>query len=147
MERWLDAAADAVDPLLALLAIAAPGLDRRAGEGWAAAVRFWLRTACGLAGIYAVQALDGRFGLWPRWGLDYSTHTAFAVCLATSLALRRPRWLAGLVPLLAAYAGLMLQLGYHGLPDILSAAAVAAGLATLCHGAAVRRVAPPDTSG
>lgn len=143
VERWLDLAADAVDPLLALLALSAPWLDRRAGERWASRWSFWLRTALGVGTVYALQALDGALGLWARWGLDYSTHTAFAVSLATSLAFRSRRWLVGLVPLLVAYALLMLRLGYHSLPDIATSAAVAAALAALCHGGRPGRKDPP----
>ena len=67
MEPWLDLAADAVDPLLALSALSAPWLDPRPGEGWAARLRFWLRAGAGIGTVYAVQGLDAAFGLHWTW--------------------------------------------------------------------------------
>ena len=101
--------------------------------------RFWVPVLVGLGLVYAVLGLDRAFGLWARAGLDYSTHTAFAVVLAVSLFVldRRTAWFSA--ALLVAYAWLMLRLGYHTLPDVLTTAAVLAPLAWSCHRAARAR--------
>ncbi len=70
--------------------------------------------------VYVILFADNRFDLWPRLGLDYSTHTAFAVAIITSLTVVSRRWLLLLIPILVGYAALMMYLGYHsleGYPD------------------------------
>ena len=76
---------------------------------------------------------DERFGLWSGLGLDYSTHTAFAVAIITSVSAMNRRWLFVLAPVLLAYAALMIYLGYHSLLDILAAALVIAPTTWLIH--------------
>jgi hypothetical protein len=128
-------AAELVIPLLALGTLAWPLCVRRPRPWW----RFWVPVLAGLGLVYAVLGLDRAFGLWAGAGLDYSTHTAFAVVLAVSLFAvdRRTAW--GSAALLVAYAWLMLRLGYHTLPDILTTAAVLAPLTWICHRAARAR--------
>lgn len=100
--------------------------------------RFWVPVFAALGLVYAVLGLDRAFGLWACVGLDYSTHTAFAVALVTSLLVldRRSAWIAA--PLLLGYAWSMVLLGYHTVPDILTTAAVMAPLAWACHRGARR---------
>jgi hypothetical protein len=123
--RALDAIADAFDPALTLLALGAPGL-RRSWRGWPAALRYGVAALAGLAMIYAVAALDARCGLWATLGLDYSTHTAYAVSLATTIICWDRHWAWALVCAVCGYAVLILVLGYHGPADVLTAAIVAA---------------------
>jgi len=128
-------AAELVIPLLAVCTLAWPVYVRRPRRWW----RFWIPVLAALGLVYAVLGLDRAFGLWASVGLDYSTHTAFAVALATSLLVLdlRTAWVA--VPLLVAYACLMLLLGYHKLLDVLTTAAVLAPLSWACHRAARAR--------
>ncbi len=129
----LDLIADAVNPVLALLALVFPWLDReairRCGSRWS----FWTRTLLSLAVVYAIMFADERFRLWSGLGLDYSTHTAFAVVIITSMSAMNRRWLFVLVPVLVAYAALMIYLGYHSLLDILTTALVIASATWLIH--------------
>lgn len=129
----LDIIADAVNPVLALLALAFPWLDReairRCGSRWS----FWTRTLLSLAVVYAIMLADERFRLWPVLGLDYSTHTAFAVAIITSVSAMNRRWLFVLAPVFLAYAELMIYLGYHSSLDILAAALVIAPTTWLIH--------------
>ena len=136
--RGLDFIADSVDPLLALFALLAPAIHR-ARRSWVTILRYYASSAVGLAIVYLVAAVDGRFGLWSSIGLDYSTHTAFAVSVATSAWVWNRRWLWPLLGILAAYAALTLFLGYHGIPDILTAAAVAPAGTIAGHSLSVRR--------
>jgi len=129
----LDIIADAVNPVLALLALVFPWLDREAirkrGSRWS----FWARTLLSLAVVYAIMFAEERFRLWPGLGLDYSTHTAFAVAIITSLSAMNSRWLFVLAPVLVAYATLMIYLGYHSLLEILTTALLIALTTWLIH--------------
>jgi hypothetical protein len=98
----LDAIADAVNPLLALAAIAAGVLELH-GRRVRIAFLFFVTTILGVAGIYAVAALDETYGIWSRFRSDYSTHTAFATTLVTSLLIWRPGWRAPLAGVWFAY--------------------------------------------
>lgn len=120
----LDTIADAVNPGLAALALIFPWLNRGAFRNKGAAWYFWLRTLMSLVIVYVILFADNRFDLWPRLGLDYSTHTAFAVAIITSLTVVSRRWLLLLIPILVGYAALMMYLGYHSLEDILTAALI-----------------------
>ncbi len=75
----------------------------------------------GLAITYSAYFLDRAMGLWPRFGSDYSTHTAAAMALALPLALFTPyhRWL---ILTLLIYAALMVFQGYHSVLDIATTA-------------------------
>jgi len=122
--RVLDPVADAVNPILTLLVLLAPRLERR-WPGWWPALRHWLRGSVVLAIVYAVRALDARFGIWAAIGADYSTHTAYAVALALCLACWSRRWRWPMAVVLLGYAGLILVVGYHSFRDVVTSAAVA----------------------
>lgn len=115
--------ADAIDPLLALLALVAPALRQR---GWRRARSYYLAGSLGMAVVYGIWALDAVLDLWARWGMDYSTHTAFAVSAAISLGFWMERWRQGLVAVVVGYAFLLRHLGYHDFPDMATSAGVAA---------------------
>lgn len=136
--RVLDFVADSFNVAITLLALAAPAL-RSAWRSWGAALRYFAATLAGLGVVYGVQALDQRFGLWPAWGLDYSTHMAYAVALATSVACWDRRWARALAAAVCGYALLIFVLGYHGPADVLTAAAVAGPATWLLHRFATMR--------
>jgi hypothetical protein len=117
--------ADTLDPLLALLALLHPAMRPPLGDRRTVRLYF-LTTALGLAGIYAVAAVDALFSIWGRWGLDYSTHTAFAVSLAISIGLARPRWGWAVGIVILAHSTLIVALGFHGLADVVTSGLVAA---------------------
>lgn len=118
----LDLVADAHNPLLGLLWIA---LVARAASmrRWRTCVHRAARGLLCLFVAYGLAHVDAQAGLWPRLGLDYSTHAAVAVAMvATLLAISRVAgWAA--VATFALYVPLMLHQGYHGVGDVLSTAA------------------------
>jgi hypothetical protein len=128
---FLDKLADSVNPLLAIAAIVATIFEWRRSRH--AAMTFAATALLGLAGVYAVQAIDAHFGIWRRWGGDYSTHAAFATCIVLAMALRFPRRRALLAAVLLAYFALMLFMRYHTAADIVSAAAVACAVTLPWH--------------
>lgn len=75
-----------------------------------------------MAGAFGFMLLDKIASLWPRFGLDYSTHTAFAVvcvwwiCKNLKPIFWRIFWSAS--PLV--YFALMVHLDYHTAADILT---------------------------
>lgn len=113
----LDAIADSVNPTIGVLALLAPWL-RRKGARYALALNGLTLVAVAIA--YALQAIDAQIRLWPSLGLDYSTHTAVFVAIASSLW-QHGRWLRiAAVVLAVAYAALMLFQRYHSWLDITS---------------------------
>jgi hypothetical protein len=130
----LDAIADSINPSLLVLALIAPWIQRRRPP-WA----FWGCTFLSLVVVYVIQFLDHQLMLWPRAGLDYSTHTAFAVAVIVSLGAFDRRWFFILLPVLIAYATLMMYLEYHSLADILTAALVIGPPTWLIHRIGRRR--------
>lgn len=135
----LDKIADAVNPLLALAALVFAFARNRSSREALSPWRFLGGVALSLAAVYLLHNLDARLRLWARLGVDYSTHTAFHACVATSLVLADRRWAVPLVPLFIGYASLMVRLGYHSPPDILLATALLAPLTVGGH-ALLRRV-------
>jgi hypothetical protein len=92
--------------------------------------------------VYAALWLDNQHHLWQRFGLDYSTHSAFAASVALSLGTLRRTWAGALAGSVILYFGLVLALGYHGMGDILAAAALAAATTGLAHWSLRQRPAP-----
>lgn len=76
-----------------------------------------------LAIAYAFKSLDLWMSLWPRFGLDYSTHTAVTLALTSVMwsfwASGRWAW----VSVSIGYCALMRWLGYHTWSDMLTTAA------------------------
>ena len=127
----LDAVADAINPALVLfiLFITWRYYVQKRTVPWA----FLTATIVSIVIVYVIQYLDVRLSLWPALGLDYSTHTAFAAALISSLAFLNPRLLSVLVPVFVLYAVLMMYLDYHTIADILTAAIVIAPLTLATH--------------
>lgn len=117
----LDAIADSVNPTLGVVALLVPW-TRKKGTRYALALDALTLLAVGL--VYALQGVDAQLGIWSGVGLDFSTHTAVFVAIASSLWQhgRAPRLAAALLGL--AYVGLMLVQCYHSWLDIASTAAV-----------------------
>jgi len=121
-QQW-DAIADAYIPGLALLVVA------RLAAAWRAAGSGAVRPAIeallwSLLWVYGLMWVDRQWALWPRLGLDYSTHTALALVWVVAVAAAGPRSaLLGTLSMLA-YAGLMRYQHYHSVLDMLSTALV-----------------------
>jgi len=126
--RILDAVADSFDPLLAIIALICP-LRRKPR----AILFYYLSAAAAIGFVYFVRAIDGREQIWRSFGLDFSTHSAFAASLAVSMGAFRRNWIAPLALITVLYFSLELIMRYHGLLDILSSAMVAALAALVLH--------------
>lgn len=140
----MDFVADSVNPALALVAIAVAVQQWRRESGRSAA-RFATATLLGLAGVYAVMAIDERFALFASRGGDYSTHTAFATSVALSLAIWRRRWVVAIATVWVAYLVLIVVLRYHSAADVLIGAVIAFALTVPGH--LVCRPAPTRRTG
>ena len=127
----LDFVADCYNPLLALVAILAPVVSKSRDRPWTR--RYYVAASLGILLVYLLKALDDHFLLWSAIHLDYSTHFAFAVSLAVSLAIFCRRWLPALAASLVLYAGLIRLMGYHSVLDVLSAGALSALLTGATH--------------
>lgn len=122
-----DGLADAVAPLLALLALLNPLIRPHLGDR-RVVVRYLVATALGVALVYLIAGIDFALGLWPRAGLDFSTHTAFVTTLLVSLWAARPGWIWGLGTTFVGYAALLVGLGFHSIGDVVVAAILAAAV-------------------
>lgn len=117
----LDLIADSYIPSLAiicLILILLPVLDLN----WKRVVRRFTVFFLLVASAYALMLIDNYLKIWPKFGLDYSTHTAVALSLVSFIIYYKPKlkFIAG--GSLIAYVLLMLYQGYHPLTDIVSTA-------------------------
>lgn len=111
--------ADLYNPALVVLSLVCIGLPLRQ--------RQWKHAGLLLAGFigiaviaYGIRYLDEVNGLWGRFGLDYSTHTATSIGMVIFLSFASPRHWKGLSLSLVSYALLMMHLGYHTALDVLT---------------------------
>lgn len=103
---------NAVNALLLLLVAAAPLLPETKRRS---APEFWLRSGLGI-GIAVILAESGKhFMVWPGRPTFPSGHETLALAAGTCLVLRRPRWLALVLPL-AAFQGWALVAGHFHRP-------------------------------
>jgi peptidoglycan/LPS O-acetylase OafA/YrhL len=125
--------ADLIDPLLGVLIIAWPLILWRAKRTPSRPWRFAGASLLAIGMVYLLTYVDHRFRLWAAFSLDFSTHTAVAVSLITSLGILDRRSLFFLVPVLCFYAWLMLRLGYHSALDVITAALITVPLTLVMH--------------
>lgn len=119
----LDNIADAYVPLLALLSLFS--LSRTAYlSRWRQLATDTALFVSILLIAYGLMFLDNYLGIWPAFGLDYSTHTAVALALVIFLMSSTKHYSAYLLGSLVLYFLLMLYQGYHSLADILTTAVV-----------------------
>ncbi|MDC9700985.1 MAG: hypothetical protein PSN37_01950 [Alphaproteobacteria bacterium] len=93
--------------------------------------------------VYAIMYLDNSLKLWPKFGLDYSTHTALALAALISLISSIPSRSLGtlrcwvyifqLIASFGTYAILMIYQEYHTPRDILSTALFVTPILFLVH--------------
>lgn len=76
----------------------------------------------GLVLVYAMMHADNRYGFWPAFGLDYSTHASIALMLTITLIVAVPRFWWLWCALVFAYLGLCLYQRYHTVADIAATA-------------------------
>jgi len=137
----LDAIADSVNPVLLGLTLVVPWTP------WFKAklrpVRWIVAVLLALAIVYGMQFVDATLGWWPRWKLDYSTHSALAIALIVLWSFASLMGLAVGLGVFGLYAALMVYQQYHTWADILSTALVIGPLVWGV-GAALRPRRPPQ---
>lgn len=107
-----------------------------------AVVATYLCAAAAVAAVYLLRFVDARYLLWPSVGLDFSTHTAFATALLTSLAMFDRRWAWPALLALTLYSGLVVALRYHSVLDVVTASLVTVAITAALHWAAKRQPRP-----
>jgi hypothetical protein len=119
----LDAVADANNPLLGVVCLLR-FVWLLWHKDWSFAARMALFFICALIVAYGWEKIDLRFSIWPRVGLDYSTHTAVAAATTTVLWLFWRQGRIAWASWLFAYAFLMLWQQYHSVADIVATAGI-----------------------
>lgn len=134
--QLLDSVADSFNPLLALLALAVPFI--RKPRSLRSTLAFYFSAGIAIGLVYLIRFIDERQLIWSSFGLDYSTHSAFAASLVVSIsAFFRRAWIPVSVSLVL-YFCLELFMRYHGVLDIVTSASLAAVMAFLAHMAVAR---------
>jgi hypothetical protein len=112
----LDTIADSINPVMGLIALVLPWARR--GSTARHALALDAMTLAAVSTAYVWQSLDSFLALWPRAGLDFSTHAAVFVAIASSIWQYGTtwRWVVGTIGI--GYGGLMRVQDYHSLLDI-----------------------------
>lgn len=120
----LDILCDLVNPLLVLVAVChvvVAGLRHR----FKTVLPLAVTVTVGLSLVYGLLIIDHVSDLWSRAGLDYSTHTAFAMVMCSALnKVINSQYLMWLI--LAGYLVLMLIQGYHSVLDLVATSSLIA---------------------
>lgn len=114
----LDAIADSVNPTLGVVSLLVPWVKRN--RSWRQALLLNAITFVAVALAYVLQALDNATGVWPSAGLDFSTHTAIFIAVASSLWQHGIAWRWGVLAVGAGYAILMRIQNYHSWLDMIT---------------------------
>lgn len=138
--RLLDRISDSFNPLLTVVALAAPFVRRP--RAFRATTIYYLSACTAIGFVYAIRAVDIRHQIWAHVGLDFSTHSAFAASLVASVGAFNSRWLGPLLILTGSYFCLQIVMRYHSALDILTSALLAVAVTLLLHFGAVRRGRP-----
>ncbi len=129
--EMLDAVADTYTPLLFLGYLAFAVIYWRRGDRLAA-----LKGLAGVLVAYILMFIDNALHLWPKIGLDYSTHSAVALALIAFLVHKRP-WdnpvALGLWLSLVLYYALEVYQRYHSVMDIVTTTLVVGPLIILVY--------------
>lgn len=122
----IDAICDLVNPLVWLLAISLAIHSMIRKNYRRAGISLGL-LAFGLSLTYGLMWLDIQWQIWPSFGADYSTHTAFLIACLVAIHCQQPRT----ITLLLTYCGYMLTMHYqqyHSLLDIVTTTLVISGI-------------------
>ena len=121
--RVVDSIADSFNPLLAILALAVPFVHKP--RVLRETIAYYLSTGAAIGLVYLVRAIDDHYRIWASFGLDYSTHSAFAASLAVSICAFHRRWLVPIVVAVLLYFALEPVMKYHSVMDILTSCPLA----------------------
>lgn len=115
----LDFIADSYIPLLMCVSMMSIALD-----GWKQGAKVMLTQSAAIilsiAIIYTVMFADLKWSIWASFTMDYSTHTALALCFVSFLACRNRRWRVFATGSMLAYCALMLHQNYHTVADMIT---------------------------
>ena len=130
--QQLDTFADSYIPLLGTIVLGSVIMTIRAGDSYTRLNKH-AATLVSVILVYGLMLIDAQLQIWPRFGLDYSTHTALATVLVISIARQVGdlvnshsdrftywSWIIFLLLTLVGYFALMIYQQYHGLADIVS---------------------------
>jgi len=70
--------------------------------------------------VYIFQIIDNHFNIWVAFGLDYSTHTAFAAAIIFFILFDSIKIKTPIIISFVCYLALMLYQEYHTVADILT---------------------------
>lgn len=104
-------------PILVLAALIMPWFKTVSGSKLLTGQILLSNLVIGLLVTYGLMMLDNNFKIWPAAGLDYSTHTAFALSFTLILYFLH-HW--GWFIVLGVYGAFMNYLGYHSWLDMIS---------------------------
>jgi hypothetical protein len=119
----LDVIADAYNPILLvvlLLFISRAIYQRR----WVEVEMLFSSSVVGLGFVYLIMFVDNNLSIWGSIGLDYSTHTAFAISIVTVLIIISKSYSKLLFVSLVFYIMLELYQKYHSIMDIVTTSVV-----------------------
>lgn len=74
--------------------------------------------------VYTVMFADESLSIWPRIGLDYSTHTAIALVFVIHHCFSQAKYKMYSILLFILYLILMKGMGYHSVLDMLTTSIV-----------------------
>lgn len=114
-------------PILVLACFTLPWFEKNTANRPFIICAALIELGLGLISTYGLMILDNTYTLWPALGLDYSTHTAFALTFCLPLV-KHQHWSWGIVLLL--YTWVMETLSYHSWADIFTTS-IAWGIFTL----------------
>ncbi|TQV89633.1 hypothetical protein [Aliikangiella coralliicola] len=115
----LDWVADSYSPILLVIAISViVHVFRTQGrhQGSLRVAQLFLL----LALVYLLQFIDNRWMIWHSFGLDYSTHTAFALAIVVFTWFDGRKLRIGILISFIAYLLLMLYQQYHTVADMVT---------------------------
>jgi hypothetical protein len=127
--QQLDAIADGINPILAVLTLILPFSIRPASPYTRGL--FFFGTAISMVAMYAIGWLDKLLGIWAALQLDFSSHTGFAAVILVSLSIWNRKLVLPSVVILLSYVALMLYQKYHSVADILTTAVIIIPLTTV----------------
>lgn len=115
----LDCIADSYIPLLIVVTLFLLGRQSLA-ESFQKILGSVLALVASILFIYLLMFADQKLSLWSSAELDYSTHTALALCFVCLLSFRGASWFGFALISMILYCGLMLYQEYHTVADILT---------------------------
>jgi hypothetical protein len=120
-QEILGVVADIYIPLIILLIALELIFEERSLAVIKKSLKFRLLLLISMLSIaFGSMAIDNMLKIWPKMGLDYSTHSAVALVLIMFLYLLKLKFCIYYVASLLLYFWLMVELQYHTLLDIFS---------------------------